>query len=81
VARPFAGAVAAGLTLAEWSRAKALSRGLWDEQRYSENCPSMLKACRDSRMGAAREMPMTIIETPSPNFDERTLGISMIVLH
>jgi N-acetylmuramoyl-L-alanine amidase len=24
---------------------------------------------------------MTIIETPSPNFDERTLGISMIVLH
>ena len=24
---------------------------------------------------------MTIIETPSPNFDDRTLGISMIVLH
>ena len=24
---------------------------------------------------------MTIIEMPSPNFDERTLGISMIVLH
>ncbi|CUS45056.1 MAG: N-acetylmuramoyl-L-alanine amidase [Pseudomonadota bacterium] len=24
---------------------------------------------------------MTIIDTPSPNFDERTLGISMIVLH
>jgi N-acetylmuramoyl-L-alanine amidase len=24
---------------------------------------------------------MTIIETPSPNFDERSLGISMIVLH
>jgi N-acetylmuramoyl-L-alanine amidase len=24
---------------------------------------------------------MTIIETPSPNFDERTLGVSMIVLH
>ena len=24
---------------------------------------------------------MTIIETPSPNFDDRTLGVSMIVLH
>ena len=24
---------------------------------------------------------MTIIDTPSPNFDDRTLGISMIVLH
>ena len=24
---------------------------------------------------------MTIIDTPSPNFDERSLGISMIVLH
>ena len=24
---------------------------------------------------------MTIIETPSPNFDERTLPVTMIVLH
>ena len=24
---------------------------------------------------------MTIIETPSPNFDDRTLPVSMIVLH
>ena len=24
---------------------------------------------------------MTIIDTPSPNFDERTLPVSMIVLH
>jgi N-acetylmuramoyl-L-alanine amidase len=34
-------------------------------------------AVRIARRGHA----MTIIETPSPNFDERSLGVSMIVLH
>ncbi|GAA0301154.1 N-acetylmuramoyl-L-alanine amidase [Sphingomonas oligophenolica] len=37
----------------------------------------MLKLIQRESEGDA----MTIIEMPSPNFDERTLGISMIVLH